>query len=130
MRKRRDPNRKYGGHILDAPSSVDEQAWENDTLLTPLKAAKDAPACRCPSVNKTTYLGGCQPGLMFTEAGKLQAICRVCLKDLDPKTHKRAQQRWVINLATAYNSNPGHVDLESISDLFVTGGSPPASILE
>ena len=129
MRKKHRDNR-YSGNLLDAPAHIDERAWENDNILTSVKAAKDAPICHCPTVSTNTYLGGCNPGLRFDDEKKLKAFCRCCLKSLDRRHHKRRQQAWVIGLAETYNTNPGRIDLDSISDLFVTGGSPPANILD
>ena len=129
MRKRNRDHR-YSGNLLDAPAHVDEHAWQNDNILTSVKAAKDAPICHCPAVSTNTYLGGCNPGLRFDDGKQLQAFCRTCLKPLSSKHHKRRQQSWVLGLAETYNTNPGRIDLDSISDLFVTGGSPPAKILD
>ena len=129
MRKKNHDHR-YSGNLLDCPSHVDERAWENDNILTSVKKAKDAPVCHCPGSRSEGYLGGCNPGLKFGEEGQLLAYCRCCQKRLSSQFHKRRQQSWVLGLASTYNTQPGRIDLDSISDLFVTGGSPPANILD
>ena len=129
MRKR-NPNQKYSGSILDAPSHIDERAWENDNILTKVKEAKEAPVCHCPGTSSSTYLGGCKPSLRWADSQSLEAFCAHCFKPLSQKVHKRRQQSWVLGLASTYNKRPGQIDLDSISDLFVTGGSPPANILD
>ena len=129
MRKKHRDQR-YSGNLLDAPAHIDEHAWENDNILTSVKKAKDAPVCHCPGNSSSTYLGGCKPSLRWVDSESLEAFCAHCLKPLSSKHHKRRQQSWVIGLAETYNKRPDQIDLDSIQDLFVTGGSPPASILD